>query len=215
MVTVTVEYNGKFPTDHKTIEQLNQDLYKEYGKVISETEKKYTVSGLKYYLSNSSQISDETLKKMQSNAEESVRENIKNKFGNDVSVDEVTYLGNYFLLNKGFDDGLLGKDYNKFYLLFSVKATIDLDSKGDYKKTIEYIFSAEYDELYNLADDSIGADLTAFKSPSESFTIDTNVKKNWISNYVYKFNGYKDRESAYNKIISAQSDDYTYEKNLE
>lgn len=214
-VTVKVECNNKLPIEHKTIRQLNQDLAADYGKVISITEKTYKVSGLNYYLLNSKQISDKTIKKMKNSSIDNLKEDLEKKYGKDISINEIKYIGNYFLLNKEQRNVLSGKDFNKFYLLFTVSATIDLGEKGDYRKDIEYVFSSEYDDLMNLADNSNGTDLSDVKKPSDNFTIDSGVKKNIAFNYTFKFYGYKDVDSAYNKIITSQAEKYKYENNVD
>ena len=137
------------------------------------------------------------------------------KYGKDISINEIKYLGNYFLLNKEPRNVLSGKDFNKFYLLFTVSAIIDLGEKGGYRKNIEYVFSSEYDDLVNLADNSNGTDLSDVKKPSDYFTIDSGVKKNIAFNYTFKFYGYKDIDSAYNKIITSQAEKYAYENNVD
>lgn len=213
-VTVTIEYKGKFPTDHKTIEQLNQDLIKTYGKVLYPAKKTFTVSGLKYYLTDVSQIDPDTLSSMEKYANDALKDDFSKRFGDDVALKGADYIGNYFLLGKEFNDGVFSDNYNKLYLLFKVSCEITLGDKADYSNNLNYIYAIEYDDLVNLADNTNGTDLSDFNYKLGDFTIDTGVKQNFVLNYKFQFFGFKDINAAYNKIIAKQSDKYSYVNNV-
>ena len=189
-------------------------MIKTYGKVLYPAKKTFTVSGLKYYLTDVSQIDSDTLSSMEKYANDALKDDFSKRFGDDVALKGADYIGNYFLLGKEFNDGVFSDNYNKLYLLFKVSCEITLGDKADYSNNLNYIYAIEYDDLVNLADNTNGTDLSDFNYKLGDFTIDTGVKQNFVLNYKFQFFGFKDINAAYNKIIAKQSDKYSYVNNV-
>ena len=91
-VTVTAcMYDEDDPTDY---------CLRAYGMVPESLTKTYTVNGINSYIKEISEISDESLKEMQSQAEEVYQDDVVQNWGESEKLKSLTYMGNYLLVNK-------------------------------------------------------------------------------------------------------------------
>ena len=200
------------PVQNMTEEELNEELAREYGKAIASFSKTFTVEGLSYYISGADDLSADAFSKMQTKAEESLQAYAEKNWDQDVRIEEMTYIGNYFLerkvTNQGFyQDGAK----NQLVLLYRVHSVIDLSNKGkDYQQEVDFIYTITYRNVINLADGTCAVDYNKFSEPDETFKIDTGVKSGLFKRFKYTFKGYSDLDAAFNRIVASQNDHYTY-----
>ena len=205
------------PKQNLTPEELNEELIGKYGKALSSFEKIYTVDGLSYYLTEMPQLSEDAFSKMQAKAEESLRAYAEKNWKDEVTIQEMKYAGSYFLDRKATNQGFYQESAkNRIVLLYRVKCRIDLSPRGkDYQKDVEYIYSITYSNVINLADGTCSVDYGAYTEPEDSFRVDTGVKSGLFTKYKYTFKGYADTDEAFNRIVAAQSEHYTYTAEME
>ena len=100
-----------------------------YGMVPESLTKTYTVSGLDSYVSKISEISDESLKEMQSQAEDVYNADIAQNWSESEKLKSLTYIGDYLLINKD-DEDYWGSN-NILYLVYKaqVEDTYSKESK--------------------------------------------------------------------------------------
>lgn len=119
-VTVTAcMYDEDDPTDY---------CLRAYGMVPESLTKTYTVNGINSYIKEISEISDESLKEMQSQAEEVYQDDVVQNWGESEKLKSLTYMGNYLLVNKKNDD-YWGSN-NILYLVYQVQVEDTYSNKG-------------------------------------------------------------------------------------
>lgn len=171
----------------------------QYGKVLSSTEKQYTVDGLGQYVSTASQIDDTTLERMKSQCQDAYSAKTVSNFDENEAFTSLDYIGNYVLFKKTSSS----YNVNKVYLVY--KANISV--KGT---AFTYYTYYEFSDLVLNADGSITVDLMDYNRPSNYF--DTEVSDGWWSSYRYY--GFDSLDSLYTKAIQSEAEYYTIETNV-
>lgn len=196
-VTVTLEYPGEEDMDEYTART---------GIVFSPTEVTYTVTGLEYYVSELSQITDTALSQMQAKAEEEFSAYVARSWGDATTLDGFSYAGSY-LLTPQEPDSLLG-NANLLALIFHGSATIDYTtSSGDqnFKANPEFYWYATFKNLTVGSDGEIIFDVDDCTTTlNDSFQIlADNIQSSWGMPMVWTFKGYEtvdDLDSAIDKF---------------
>lgn len=196
-VTVTLEYPGK--------EDMDENVART-GIVFSSTEVTYLVTGLEYYVSELSQITDTALSQMQAKAEEEFSAYVARSWGEESTLDSFSYAGSY-LLTPQDPDSHLGNP-NLLALIFHGSATIDYTtSSGDqnFKADQDFYWYATFKNLTVGADGEIFVDVDdCTTSLNDSFQIlSDNIQSSWGMPMVWTFRGYEtveDLDSAIDKF---------------
>ena len=112
--------------------------------------KTYTVNGINSYIKEISEISDESLKEMQSQAEEVYQDDVVQNWGESEKLKSLTYMGNYLLVNKKNDD-YWGSN-NILYLVYQVQVEDTYSNKGKTYTELNtiYWYICFYDLLVDL-----------------------------------------------------------------
>lgn len=181
-----------------------------YGVILSETEKEYTVEGLDCYAQSSSEIPDEIMDKMKKQAEDCFYSQTT-EWVSEIKVSSIDYIGNYFLKPK-FADGY--NSYNNcIYLVYKV----DTDYENEFhQENLSFYYYVQFTNIMILADGTCSVDLSSYTAPTNwnGFSHDYKWGDNWDEKATLNFPGYEDLDSLFNKLITAVVSDYEYEDNV-
>lgn len=132
---------------------------KTYGMVPDSFTKTYTVEGLDSYVMSLDQITKESLKAMQTQAEAVYYEDVENYWEDDEKLISFNYLGSY-LLTKKDKDQYLDSMNNGLYLVY--KAEVKHEYAGNdkiYKKTNDVYWYIAFEDLIINPDGEIIVDV--------------------------------------------------------
>lgn len=187
--------NGDVVTVTASLTCDENEFVDKFGSVLSVTTKEYTVDSLQEYATDVSQISSESMEKMDKQAQDVFRAYVARNWDKPETLNSVTYLGNYFLTSKNE----IGSPYkNYLYLIYKVSATIP-----DRNESIDYYFYIYYTDLAVLPDGTCTIDLTSYNSIMEAFY-----------KYGYRYLGYEDLNALYNEQIVGKINEYEFTTNI-
>ena len=190
-------------------EAIEQYFAEEYGLVPSVTEKEFTVEGLGKYVTESAEISEETIEKMKSQVEDILNAKVANDWSENASIVGVDYLGNYFLTLKESERSSDGR--NLIWMVYQVTANVT-DAEEGVDDTFTYFYTIGFNDLIILPDGTCSVDLSNYSLPRHNFTRSYD-SVSWFAGR-YTFNGYEDLDSLLNDNVTARIDRYTYENNV-
>ncbi len=203
-VTVTVQLN--------TSEERFAELY---GKIPYPMEKTYTVEGLASYITDISEISEDLIQQMQSQSEDVIRSYVANNWESEVTLEELSYLGNYFLSRKTSSSYTDTRVYMVYRL--TAKQTMETESGT----VVENVESYYYVSFYNPMIDTDGSgkvDITNYGTPSwDGFTVETDYVDPdswWGNTYSYYYRGFESLEKLYNEVVTKNLEYYNHQDNV-
>ncbi len=174
-----------------SMESYYADAALEHGYKFTETKHTYTIDSADSYLESLSQIDNDTLAKMQAEAEDEIRADLA---GEDYTVSDQRYIGAYF--NKIKTESSYYYD-NYVYLVYTANAT---QEDGDYTNLPVYM-------VVQFSDNIVSADGSlAFDDDPAFYYSYSYVDGTW--DYV---EGYTDPTEMYSDIITSNSGDYNHE----
>lgn len=204
-VTVTAcMYDEDDPTDY---------CLRAYGMVPESSTKTYTVNGINSYIKEISEISDESLKEMQSQAEEVYQDDVVQNWGESEKLKSLTYMGNYLLVNKKNDD-YWGSN-NILYLVYQVQVEDTYSNKGKTYTELNTIYW--YICFYDLLVDSDGVttvDVTNYGTPYSGVRIDVDEADGWWGGTMWYYDGYETLDELYQEAVTDNLDSYKHEDNV-
>lgn len=180
-----------------------------YGAILAETEKVYTVEGLDCYVQSASEISEDMLGKMKKQAEDSFYAQTSDWIES-VSVTNVSYIGNYFLKPK-FNDGW--SYHNYIYLIYKIDTAFENDMHSE---NLSFYYYVKFSDIMQLADGSCSVDLSNYNAPSlwNGFTHEYKWGNNWNEKITLTYPGYESLDTMFNKLVTSVISDYEYENNV-
>ncbi|MBQ8084779.1 MAG: zinc ribbon domain-containing protein [Lachnospiraceae bacterium] len=183
------------------IEADEEGLLENKGIHLTALSKEYVCENADAYIESASQIPDDIMEKMRSNAEDVFRANAASNWVKEVSIKDFKLIGNYMLKSKEFDTWNI---QNQIYLVFKVTV------KKEGEKKFSYYYYTKYNNIMLLQDGTCTVDVSDYSVP----------KYNWLSNEGFKkydlsFSGYQDLESLFNNCVTSQIDNYEYENNVQ
>lgn len=188
------------------------------GKVPETDTKEYTVEGLNAYITSIDQIPKEFLGKMKTEVEDHLRAESAD-WVDEVSLEDVTYIGAYVINKKPNAYGMYGD--NRVYLIYNVGVHEDYASEG-VDNHINYYYYGAFPNVMLLADGTCSADLASMVECDETFRreLDVEYGKNlglafWEPTTRLTYHGFEDLDSMFNDLITAKVDDYTYVSTVE
>lgn len=182
VVTVTVSMDGDVST---------------YGYTITETSKEFTVDGLDSYVTDLSQIPEDYLATMESQAQDEMASAVA-LWKYPEWYQSMEYVGSYLAYEKSTDHlWINGK--NILFMVFQVTA----DSP---EGTITYYTYARYDNIMLYSDGTCYTDLSSCDL-ADGYGEDFKVGD-------YEYDGFQDLDSLYNTTISQYLADYTITDNI-
>ncbi len=181
-----------------------------YGAILAETEKTYTVEGLDCYVQSTAEISDDILEKMKKQAEDSFYAKTA-RWDERVSVKNVKYIGNYFLKPK-FNRG--GSYNNYIYLIYKIDTTFEND---EYNENVSFYYYVKFANIMKLANGSCSVDLSNYETASDWYGYKHEFKwgDSWNESASLSFPGYENLDTMFNKLVTAVVSDYEYENNVD
>ncbi len=186
-VTATILSNWVWGIDENS-------FVEKYGAVLNPTEKKYTVGGLESYVLSSSSVTEEALEAMKKQAEDDYSAHMAKAWNDKEKLQEMTYLGYYFLTLK---DGWSG-NANYIYLIYKCDVTSD-------GLPLSYYHFRKFQDLRLSSDGECIVDLAKGGTPSNKVY---NENK-------YYYYGYASLEELFKDCVQSQMTSYTYEDNVE
>ena len=180
-----------------------------YGVILAETEKTYTVEGLDCYVQGAAEISEDILEKMKKQAEDSFYAKTA-KWDERVSATKVSYIGNYFLKPK-FNGG--GSYNNYIYLIYKIDTTFENDM---YSENVSFYYYVKFSNIMKLSDGSCSVDLSSYDTASEwnGFNHEFKWGEAWNEKVTLTYPGYESVDTMFNKLVTAVVSDYEYENNV-
>lgn len=199
VVTVSVSDNGS--------QNPGKYFVDKYGAVPTATEKEFKVEGLGQYVSASSEIPDDMLEKMKSQAEDVIKSNVARSWSEESNLDACEYVGNYFLTSK---DTINYGSANMIYMVYKMQATIASEQRK-INDTFEYYTYVCFTDMILMPDGTCSLDLSSYRTPMNSFT--KTYPGGWFG-YTYYVTGFEKLDSMFNKTVTTDINNYTYENNV-
>ena len=185
-----------------------------YGLIPSPLEKTYTVEGLDSYIRSLSDVSEDSLKEMQSQAEDIYNANVAQNWGDGETLKSLTYIGSYLLTNKNPDD-YWGSD-NALYLVYRAQVNNYYSNDGDTYNEINNIYwYTMYTNLLVNPDGVTTVDVSSYRNPSDRVTIDTGISSGWWSTKSWYYYGYSTLDELYKSVVASNADSYNHEENID
>lgn len=207
------------------------------NKVLAETAKEYTVSGLASYAAKLDDIPAEALDKIRSQSEDIITANVSAGTMNKVDEiglesysfeqDGIDFMGYYFLAGKeGFD----AEPYNKIYCVYKMRYSVtayeyDKSREGSQRKTEEHITDCqefytccELKDIILLDDGTCSFNLSSVKITSDSVNLDDRFCNYYgykLNGFGYYWRGYPNLDSMFSKCVTERIDTYNYETTVE
>lgn len=189
-----------------SIDNKNLQYYANtYGKIPSITEKVYTVEGIGSYVSSVSEISEDRLSEIKAKVESVISE-YTDRWSDDVSVDEVLYLGSYVVLANNSDV----YDHNLLGIVYQINSHIQASENYPKVDVVQY-----YDVIFNnvaIKDDgTIDIDLNSYYTPRNSFVKEARYGEYSFSYNRYYYSGYESLFSLFHDRIKDYGKDYLFD----
>lgn len=195
---------------------FNKDFAEKYGAMPSRTQENYTVEGLDAYASAVSDISDEMMAKMQATCEDLIAAEYAEYQANSTKNTykyQASFIGNYFLTAKDNSNALHN---NVVYLIYQIDDTSimenDIFSDTTEEISLTYYKQFAFYDVINLSDGTCSADLSKYGSDYK--WIYGNSFRNTVGNKNYTYYGFKTLDALFNKYVTAERDNYTYESTV-
>lgn len=176
-----------------------------YGVVLGETERTYTVEGLPHYAKDAAEIPADVVDAMSAKGEEVFRDYVTNSWDKPENLISVTYIGNYFLSSKPLESGDWARDKtfwteNYLYLIYKITAT-----NPDPEEVIEYYYYIHYEDIEVLPDGTCSVDINAYTAPDTGwFALET------FQVGAYTYVGYESLETLKQSKVTDKVNDYEY-----
>lgn len=168
--------------------------------------KEFTVEGLASYATSLSDIPEEALEKMDSQARDNRAALIASDWDSEErTLESMELLGYYFLTPKEGYDSWYGRDENVIYLVYQM----NVNQMG---YTVSYYWYIKFYDGVILPDGTYSMDYSNYDTPSDSFwyTIDLTTPDGTSLGY----GGYEDLDTLFNNQVTTQVENYTYESTV-
>lgn len=195
--------NGDTFTVTASITSSVDTFVENFGVILGETEKEYTVDGLPYYATKASDIPSATLDSMVSQGEDVFRAQVANGWSKPESLVDVSYIGNYFLSPK---PDMVTYCNNYIYLIYKITA-----NNPDPAETITYYFYASFKDIsVNPDDNTANVDLSDCTVPKSGWFSSETFK---VGGYTYP--GYETLDALASACVTTKIDSYQYESSIQ
>jgi len=190
------------------------------GMAPTATEQPYTVEGLASYATALSDIPEDMLTKMDTQAQDVIPANISSQWDseNDEIFNGADLLGYYFLTTKeGYESNSL---QNEIYLIYQINGDWTGYSEGD-AGTFSYYYYVKFENVLLLDDGTCSVDLSVYDYPTWHGVEVTSYICNDEMSFYYKEavgieqDGYTSKESMFSDCVASKLDEYSYESTVE
>ncbi len=187
-------------------------LAETYGLVPSATEKEYTVEGLSGYVTQLSEIPEETMGKLKSQVEDAIAAQAARDWDDGITLNSTTYLGSYLLVPKNSESSRYS---TQLYMVYKIQVHENPEDTG-VDDVFEYYYYAYFTDLILLADGTCSVDLSDYTTCGNRFSREltwSDDSRDYTKTLYYY--GYENLDSLFNNCVTAQIDEYTYETTVE
>lgn len=191
--------NGDTVTLYLDRDDVNEYLTENYGVVVSETSKTYTVEGLASYAASLDEIPEETAESMRKQSEDVIRAEIAGN--SDMTLDELSYLGDIMLTPKV--PGTMNKN-NVLYNVYHTRVTI---TRGENTTNAESYAWVGYYDLTMLADGTCSVDLSDYDLTGSYIRVPLGV-------LTYRLPGFENYDSLFSNTVTTNIADWNYETDI-
>lgn len=189
-VTVTVTPDGYMTGDYSG--EFDEPYIGQYGGKPKETSKTYTVAGLQEYVTDASQISEDSLNGLKKASETMIQS--LDDGDSDFSANSRTYVGYYFLTPKSGQD----TDYKNILVLVYNQNSTDNESSSHKGQAFDSTFGVVYSNLLLEADGSVTVNQQDAKlAYSSSISADSYIP------------GYDNVQDLYSKLVTPYLEGYS------
>ena len=198
-----------------TIDESRLENYaKKIGKVPEVLEKEFTVEGLSSYLSQISEINDESLTQMQQQAEDVYSAHVAKNWGEGEKLESLTYIGEYLLTIKNKE--VTWGNVNVLYLVYKaqVRDTFSNDEEK-YDKVNDIYWYISFSNIMVEPDGSLTVEMTNYSTPYDRFTIDSGVSNGWWGTKSWNYYGYESIDELFKNTVAVNMDSYNHEDNID
>ena len=180
------------------------------GMVPEAFDKEYTVSGLAYYLSRISEISDEAWAQMKQQASDVYLAKAAQNWGEWEELQNLSYQGSYLLTAK--DNNSKG---NELFLVYKaqIRDTYSNDDSS-YDQVNDIYWYIKYEDLVVEPDGTVSVNVTSYDTPNNRVDIDSGISTGWWSTKGWNYYGYDSLDSLYKSVVTANLDHYNHEDYL-
>lgn len=204
-VTITPNY------DRQEMQYIKFTADKEnYGVVISETERTYTVENMPRYATDVAEIPADIIDAMSAKGEEVFRAYVADRWSKPENLISVTYIGNYFLSAKPLETEVWGRNKafwteNYLYLIYKITA-----ANPNPEETIEYYYYINYEDIEIQPDGTCSVDIEAYTAPDTGWFAMETFK---VGDYTYI--GYESLEALKQSKVTERVNDYEYTSSVQ
>ncbi len=189
----------------------------QFGLIPSPLEKTYTVEGLDSYIRSLNDVSAESLKKMEEQAEDIYQAYVARDWDEEEGekLKSLTYIGSYLLTNKNTDE--FGGVDNALYLIYKVQINnyYSNDDGETYNEVNDIYWYTMYSDLLVDPDGVTTVDLSEYDTPNHRVTIDSRVDSGWWSTKAWEYYGYSSLDDLYREVVTAQLAAYNHEEHID
>ena len=194
-----------------------------FGKIPTQTEKVYEVSGLGKYVSAISEIPEELMDRMKKQAVDSYMAGAAEWNNDDQSSEETrkirsskvesfNYIGRYLLTRKS-SDNIWGGYHNMLTLVYKPVVTIErIIGDEEYYKNEVYYWDITYHDILIDQEGKAVMDLNSYDKCTNSFGRDTGIS--WSGYDAYYLSGYEHIDDVYRDVVSKNLEQFNHEDNI-
>lgn len=203
-------HNGDTITITASISGSVDTFVENYGVVISETERTYTVENMPRYATDVAEIPADIIDAMSAKGEEVFRAYVADRWSKPENLISVTYIGNYFLSAKPLETEVWGRNKtfwteNYLYLIYKITA-----ANPNPEETIEYYYYINYEDIEIQPDGTCSVDIEAYTAPDTGWFAMETFK---VGDYTYI--GYESLEALKQSKVTERVNDYEYTSSVQ
>lgn len=197
----------------KVILDYDTETWEDAGYYPTEEYKIYIVDGLNKLVSTESDISEEMLNTMKAEVENALKEEAKSEWRDGISIENMTYLGSYFL-NKKQGNMSLGAS-NIIYLVYKVDVFENFAPNGGEDTHFSYYYYGSFEGLQMDQDGNVDLEIAYRDECWNGFYRRVCMGTSFIeSDVLVNYNGYETLADLYEDCVEEYSDQYDYESTV-
>lgn len=219
-------------------DDVNRYMIENYQVIPEEDSFTYTVEGLPSYLMTVSEIPDDIMNQMQSQALSVVQSEVAGVISRNTddpdniyafgimttTLNSIEYAGNYYLTAKSYDNLGWGNYSNELIMVYRVNLHTDFyipdgfynENGGCYtQEDFSYFIAVSFDNIIMLPDNSCSVNLSDYRFPCPDQAHDSSELPGYLALDILYYSGYDNFETLKNDLITQNVDSYNYEDNVD
>lgn len=188
--------------------------WEEKGYYPKEETRVYTVEGLNSYVKSVDEISDEQFGQLKALAEAALKNESKREWIDGVSIENITYLGSYFLNRKESAEHF--GPANMLYLVYKVDVLEDFTANGGESNRISYYYYGAYEGVTANDKGVVDTDSIHLNTCKNTFSREVKTSSSaWFGqSYIYYY-GYEKLNNLFSACVEDYVDQYSYVSTVE